>query len=137
MKVGKRVKIWHIGLSNIGECFIGNDCVIHSHVWIGDKVKIGDRCKIQAFSFLPTGVRLGNDVFVGPHVSFTNDRHPPSGEWLPTIVGDNVSIGAGAVILPGVSLGNGARVGAGAVVARDVEPGQLVVGPRAEPLDVT
>lgn len=128
MRVGKGTHLWHPHLSNIGECTIGANCTIHSHVWIGDRVSIGDGVRIQAFSFIPTGVRIGNGVFIGPHVCFTNDKHPPSDEWLVTIVEDNVSIGARCVILPGLTLGRGCKIGAGSVVVRDVEPGSLIYG---------
>lgn len=126
--VGRGTKFWHKHLSNIGQCVIGENCTIHSHVWIGDRVKVGDRCRIQAFCFLPTGVRLGNDVFLGPGVVFTNDKHPPSTEWLVTTVGDFVSIGARAVILPGLTLGVGCKIGAGAVVTKNVPAGETWVG---------
>jgi acetyltransferase-like isoleucine patch superfamily enzyme len=122
------IKYWHKELSNIGNCLIGEGSIIHSHVWIGDRVKIGERCRIQAFAFIPTGVRLGNDVFIGPHVCFTNDKYPPSNEWEVTIVEDYVSIGAGAVILPGVTLGTGCKIGAGAVVTKNVPAGETWVG---------
>ncbi len=128
MKIGKGTKVWHEHLSNIGDCYIGKNCTIHSHVWVGDRVSIGDNCKIQAFVFIPTGVRIGNHVFLGPRVTFTNDKHPPSGEWSPTIVCDNVSIGAGAIILPGVTLETGCIVGAGAVVTKNVKKNTTVVG---------
>ena len=128
MKIGKGTKLWHKELSNIGDCVIGDNCTIHSHVWIADRVRIGDNCKIQAFTFIPEGVRIGNNVFLGPRVTFTNDKHPPSNEWLITIVGDNVSIGAGATILPGISLGNGCRIGAGAVVTKDIPPNVVACG---------
>lgn len=126
--VGKGTKLWHEHLSNIGECTIGQDCTLHSHIWIGDRVSIGDRCRVQAFCFIPTGVRIGNDVFLGPHVVFTNDKHPPSNEWQITIVEDGVSIGAGAIILPGITLGMNCRVGAGSVVTKNVPAGVLVYG---------
>lgn len=122
------VKYWHKELSNIGNCLIGDDSTIHSHVWIGDRVSIGKRCRIQAFAFIPTGVRIGNDVFIGPHVCFTNDKYPPSNEWEVTIVEDFVSIGAGAVILPGVTLGAGCKIGAGAVVTKNVPKGETWFG---------
>ena len=128
MKIGKGTRVWHAELSNIGTCVIGKHCVIHSHVWIGNTVKIGNRCKVQAFSFIPEGVRIGNNVFIGPRVTFTNDKNPPSGNWSPTIVCDHVVIGAGAVILPGITLGIDCVIGAGAVVTKDVKEGTTVVG---------
>ena len=78
MIFGKGVRVWRPELSNLGEAVCGDNCTIHSHVWIGDRVSIGNRVKIQAFSFIQTGVRIGNDVFIGPRVTFTNDKHPPS-----------------------------------------------------------
>jgi len=106
----------------------GEDCTIHAPVWIGNKVKIGDRCKIQAFAFIPEGVTIGDDVFIGPHVCFTNDKYPPSTNWSETVVEDGVSIGANATILPGIRIGKGAMVGAGAVVSRNVEANTTVFG---------
>ena len=77
-------------------------------------------------------MRVGNDVFIGPNVSFTNDRYPRSGNSKfiaeTTVLEDGVSIGAGAVILPGLTLGEGAMVAAGAVVVDDVPPGMLAIG---------
>lgn len=128
MKVADSTKIWHPDLSVLLDCVVGERCTIHSHVWIGNNVVIGDDCKIQAFCFLPDGVILGNKVFLGPRVTFTNDLYPPSHEWLSTVVEDQVSIGAGAVILPGVRICRGAMVGAGAVVTKNVPTGAVVYG---------
>lgn len=135
-KVGENVRFWHPEHSNIGECEIGDASVIHSHVWIGNDVVIGKRVKVQAFSFIPPGVRVGDDVFIGPRVTFTNDKRPPSGGkgWSETFVEDNVSIGAGAVILPGITLHKGCMIGAGAVVTKDVPEGVTVVGNPAREL---
>jgi len=135
MNIGKGTKLWHEHLSNIGDCMIGKNCTIHSHVWIADRVSIGNNCKVQAFTFIPAGVRIGNDVFIGPRVTFTNDKHPPSNEWSVTIVHDHVSIGAGAVILPGVTLHRGCKIGAGAVVTKDVPENALVYGNPARIVD--
>ena len=135
--VGNGTKIWHEHLSTILDCYIGENCIIHSHVWIGHGVEIGNNCKIQAFSFIPSGVKIGNNVFIGPRVTFTNDKYPPqtsSDKWLQTIIEDDVSIGAGAVILPGITIKSGARIGAGAVVTKDVQRSQLVVGNPARPV---
>jgi acetyltransferase-like isoleucine patch superfamily enzyme len=130
MKIGQNTKIWHEDKSVILDCTIGDDCTIHALVWIGNNVIIGDRCKVQAFGFIPEGVTIGNDVFIGPRVTFTNDLYPPASQkdWLDTCVEDGVSIGAGAVILPGITIGKGARIGAGAVVTRSVPPNVCVVG---------
>lgn len=129
------IHFWHKELSNISDsATIGDGSTIHSHVWIGDRVSIGKRCKIQAFSFIPPGVRIGDDTFIGPRVTFTNDKYPPSSELSITIVGNNVSIGAGAVILPGVTLSDCCKIGAGAVVTKNVARGVTVVGNPAKPI---
>lgn len=123
------VKFWHKELSNISEnAQIGDGTIVHSHVWIGDDVVIGKNCKIQAFAFIPTGVTIGDNVFIGPRVTFTNDKYPPSEKWDTTVVGENVSIGAGAIILPGVVLCKNCKIGAGAVVTKNVPPGETWVG---------
>ncbi|MBX7194414.1 MAG: N-acetyltransferase [Sandaracinaceae bacterium] len=103
-------------------------------------VVVGDRCKVQNGALLYHGVTLGNGVFVGPGAIFTNDRVPrainPDGslkgadDWIvgKTHVHEGASIGAGAVIISGVTIGRFAMVGAGAVVTRDVDDYQLVFG---------
>ncbi len=135
--IGKSTKVWHKEYSNIhSKAEIGENCRIHSHVWIGERVVIGDNCKIEAFVFIPTGVTIENNVFVGPHVTFTNDKNPPSGgkEWSSTMVKSGAVIGAGAIILPGITIGESTMVGAGAVVTKDVPPKTTVVGNPAKPL---
>jgi UDP-2-acetamido-3-amino-2,3-dideoxy-glucuronate N-acetyltransferase len=121
-KIHQTTKIWHEHLSNIGKCEIGADCVIHSNVWIGDGVKIGNGVKIQAFSFIPDGVTIEDNCFIGPRVTFTNDLYPPSGRkgWLQTLVKSNCSIGASSTILPGITLGEGCLIGAGSLVTKDI-----------------
>jgi len=129
--------IYHPELSNISETAkIGDNCKIHSHVWIGDNVKIGDNCKIQSFVFIPEGVIIEDEVFVGPHVCFTNDKNPPSGKakWQTTIIKKGTKIGAGAVILPGIIIEENAMIGAGAVVTKNVLSNITVVGNPAKPL---
>ena len=104
---------------------------IHNYTWIGDKVEIGDGTKIQAFAFIPNGVTIGKNVFIGPHVCFTNDKHPQAqGEWeqLETIVEDEVSIGANSTILPGITIGSHAKIGGGSVVTKNVPPGETWCG---------
>lgn len=121
--VGKFCNIW-------GKPEIGRGTRIGSYVEIGREVTIGKRCKVQSFVFIPPGVYIGDNVFIGPRVTFTNDKHPPShGKgWSKTYVGDSVSIGAGAIILPGVTIGSGAVIGAGSVVTKDVPKNTTVKG---------
>ena len=126
--------VYHSELSNIGDCRIGKNCKIHSNVWIGDGVTIGDRCKVQAFVFIPPGVTIQDDVFIGPGVIFTNDKYPPSDEWGRILVMKGVSIGAGAIILPNITLWPHCRIGAGAVVTKSVMSGETVVGNPARPM---
>jgi UDP-2-acetamido-3-amino-2,3-dideoxy-glucuronate N-acetyltransferase len=119
---------------------IGASCIIGSDVTIDLGVVIGDRCKVQNAALLYSGLRIGNGVFVGPAVVFTNDRSPravmPDGrlrteaQWAhgETVVGDGASIGASSTIVTGISIGTWAMVGAGAVVTRDVAAHALVLG---------
>ena len=80
---------------------------------------------------------IGNNVFIGPNVTFTNDKKPRvSGDWtlLDTIIEDDVSIGAGSIILPGIKIGKGSMIGAGSVVTKDVPPNTVVAGNPARPI---
>ena len=116
---------------NLYGCKIGKNCKIASFVEIQKGVVIGDSCKIEAFAYIPTGVTIEDEVFIGPHACFTNDKRPKAvGEWevVPTMVKKGVSIGANAVILCGVTIGESAMVGAGAVVTKDVPDNAKVVG---------
>ena len=116
---------------NLYKCRIGKNCKIDAFVYIEENVVIGDNCKIRPFVFIPTGVTIGDSVFIGPGVIFTNDKYPRvNGDWELMKIRVNVgaSIGAGAVILPGVTVGKNAIVGAGAVVTKDVPDNAIVVG---------
>jgi acetyltransferase-like isoleucine patch superfamily enzyme len=123
---------------NIFGCKIGKNCKIAAFVEIQKGVTIGDRCAIEAFVFIPTGVTIEDEVFIGPHVCFTNDMYPkavnPGWKIVPTIVKKGASIGAGSVIRCGITIGEGALVGAGSVVTKDVPPNTLVVGNPAKPV---
>lgn len=126
---------------NLYGCTLGDDCMVGPFVEIQRGVVIGSRCKIQSHSFLCTGVTVGDDVFIGHGVVFSNDKHPRSSkdgrlivsgdDWtlLETRVGNGVSIGNNATILPGIEIGDGAVIGAGAVVTKSVPPGATVLGP--------
>lgn len=128
--IGDGTSIWN--WTKVREdAHIGTDVNIGQHVYIDHGVVIGDRCKIQNGANVFAGVRLGDEVFVGPSVTFTNDLNPrATGEWeiTETIVESGASIGANATIVCGVRLGAGCMIGAGSVVVRDVGPGELVVG---------
>jgi acetyltransferase-like isoleucine patch superfamily enzyme len=123
---------------NIFGCKIGKDCKIAPFVDIQKGVVIGDRCKVEPFAFIPTGVTIEDDVFIGQHVCFMNDKTPKAydPDWTPmsTLVKKGASIGAGAIIVCGNTIGEGALVGAGAVVTKDVPPNTVVVGNPAKPL---
>lgn len=123
---------------NLYGCEIGAGSKIDAFVYIEEDVVIGQDCTVRPFSFIPTGVVIGDGVFVGPNVTFTNDRHPSvSGDWTleETIVEDRVGIGAGATILPGVTIHRDAIVGSGAVVTDDVPPDTTVVGNPARAIE--
>ena len=126
--------IYHKEKSVILNASIGEHCTIHAPVWIGNNVRIGNGCKIQAFAFIPDGVTLGENVFIGPNVTFTNDKYPPSDTWTKTLIENNVSIGAGSTILPGLTIGMFARIGAGSVVTKNVPRYQTWLGNPARPI---
>jgi acetyltransferase-like isoleucine patch superfamily enzyme len=112
------------------KCKIGKNSKVDAFVYIEEGVIIGDRVKIRAFTFIPSGVVIEDDVFIGPHVTFTNDKYPRVGsKWklLKTIVKKGASIGAGSVILP-VTIGKNSLVGAGSVVTKDVPENVVVQG---------
>ena len=116
---------------NIYGCKIGDWCRIAAFVEIQRGVTIGDRCKIEAFAFIPVGVSIEDEVFIGPHVCFTNDLTPrATGGWTmtPTHVKKGASIGANATIVCGVTIGENALVAAGAVVTKDVPANAVVAG---------
>lgn len=129
--VGEGTRVWAFAHVLPG-AVIGADCNICDHVFIENDVVIGDRVTIKCGVQLWDGVRLGDDVFVGPNVTFTNDRFPRSKhypeEFPRTVVAPGASLGGGSVILPGVRIGRGAMVGAGAVVTKDVPANAIVVG---------
>lgn len=129
--VGPGTRVWAFAHVLPG-AVLGADCNVCDHVFVENDVVVGDRVTIKSGVQLWDGVRLGHDVFVGPNVTFTNDRFPRSKQYpeayAVTRVDDGASIGGGAVLLPGVRVGRGAMVGAGAVVTRDVPAGAVVVG---------
>lgn len=126
--IGKGTKIWHPELVNLYGCIIGEDCNIGAFAEIGPGVVIGNRCRIAAHAFICHGVTIEDDVFIGPRVTFTNDKYPPSDNWGKILVKHHAAIGAGAVILPDVTINSYALVGAGSVVSKDVYANTKVMG---------
>lgn len=135
-RVGENTRFYEPHLSNIGRCVIGKRCTVHSHVWIADGVVIGDDVRIQAFVFIPLGVTINNNVFIGPRVTFTNDpkMEMSMSQWASTLVRSGARIGAGAIINAGVTIGENAIIGAGAVVLESVPDGETWVGNPARPV---
>lgn len=140
VKLGRGVKIFHPTLVTLFGCTIGSGTKIHPFVVIQQGVRIGKNCKIEPFVFIPEGVTIEDGVFIGPHVCFTNDRYPkavnPDGsrkgkaDWKleTTVVKRGASIGAGSIILPGVTIGKGAIIGAGSVVTKNIPAGVTAIG---------
>jgi acetyltransferase-like isoleucine patch superfamily enzyme len=137
--LGERVAIFHPDLVNLYGCRVGDDTKIGSFVEIQKNAHVGSRCKISSHTFICEGVTIEDEVFVGHGVMFINDPHPRAtsggelqteADWVvvPTRVCRGASIGSGATILCGITIGEKAMVGAGAVVTRDVAPGETVVG---------
>jgi UDP-2-acetamido-3-amino-2,3-dideoxy-glucuronate N-acetyltransferase len=144
--LGERVSIFHQGLVNLYGCRIGDDTKIGTFVEIQKNAVVGRRCKISSHTFICEGVTIEDDVFVGHGVMFINDRRPRAtadgrlqteDDWsvVPTLVQRGASIGSGAAILCGVTIGEHAMIGAGAVVTRNVAAGETVAGVPARRLD--
>ncbi|GAA4012794.1 WxcM-like domain-containing protein [Actimicrobium antarcticum] len=133
--IGAGTRLWQFVVVLQG-AQIGQDCNICSHCLIEDDVVVGDRVTVKSGVQLWDGMRVGNDVFIGPNASFTNGSFSRSQQkpekCLVTTIHDGASIGAGAVILPGVEIGSKAMVVAGAVVTRSVPPNAVVEGSPAK-----
>jgi len=130
-KIGEGTRVWaftHI----LPKAVIGTDCNICDHVFIENDVQIANRVTIKCGVQLWDGLKLEDDVFIGPNVTFTNDLFPRSKQYpdkfLTTTVLNGASIGGNATILPGIIIGKNAMVGAGAVVTKDVPANAIVVG---------
>jgi UDP-2-acetamido-3-amino-2,3-dideoxy-glucuronate N-acetyltransferase len=138
-EIGKGTKIWHYAHVR-KSCRIGEGCVVGKSVFIDAEVKIGNHVKIQNFATLYLGLTIEDGVYIGPSVTFTNDKVPrainPDGtpkspsDWtcLKTHIKKGASIGANATILPGVTVGEWAMIGAGAVVTKDVPAYSVAMG---------
>lgn len=129
--IGDGTKVWHfVHVRENAE--IGTDCVLGHSVYVGRGVKIGNGVKIENRATVYEGVKIEDKVFVGPHVTFTNDPYPRSfsTDWkiVETLVKEGASIGAGSVVVCGVTIGEYAMIGAGSVVTDDVPSHALMYG---------
>ena len=129
--IGSGTRIWQFSIV-LPAAKIGQDCNICSHCLIENDVVVGDRVTVKSGVQLWDGLRVSDDVFIGPNASFANDRFPRSKkileQFLQTVLEAGASIGANATILPGITIGSNAMVAAGAVVTRSVPPNAIVVG---------
>ena len=129
--IGRNTRIWAFAHVLRG-ARIGEDCNICDHVFIENDVTIGDRVTVKCGVQLWDGLRVANDVFIGPNATFSNDKYPQSKKYqaqvLQTHIGRGASIGSGATVLPGIQIGARAMVGAGAVVTHDVPARAIVSG---------
>lgn len=129
--IGAGSRIWQFVVVLPG-AKIGTDCNICSHCLIENDVIVGDRVTVKSGVQLWDGIRIEDEVFIGPNVTFSNDRFPRSKQYpeafLQTVVKTGASIGANATILPGITIGSQAMIGAGSVVTKDVPDHALVVG---------
>lgn len=138
VKLGRGVRIY--SFTNLYGCEIGDDTKIGTFVEIQKGARIGARCKVSSHTFICEGVILEDEVFVGHNVTFINDLFPRStnnegslqteADWqcVATRVKRGASIGSGATLLCGITVGEKAIIGAGSVVTRDVPPGAIVAG---------
>lgn len=138
-KIGKNAKIWHYCQVR-EDASIGENCILGKNVYVDFGVKIGKNCKIQNNSSLFHGAAVEDGVFVGPHCVLANDKNPractpdlvlkATCDWRAAGVTleRGCSLGAGTIVLPGVTVGEWALVGAGSVVTKDVKPHALAYG---------
>ena len=129
--IGIGTNIWQFCVVLKG-AVIGADCNICASCFIENDVIVGDRVTVKCGVQLWDGLRIEDDVFIGPNATFCNDKYPKSRDKEFRAVGTTVrrgaSIGANATILPGIVIGEGAMIGAGAIVTKNVPPGETVKG---------
>ena len=146
VELGEDVKVFHPQLVNLYGCTIGRGSRGGTFVEIQKGARIGANCKISSHTFICEGVTIEDNVIIGHGVMFINDSYPRAtaangnlqteADWKvePTVVKKGASLGSGATILCGISIGENAIVGAGSVVTKDVPPGSIVAGNPAKVL---
>ena len=136
--IGEGTSIWQFCVV-LANAVIGKNCNICSHCFIENDTMIGDNCTIKNGVQIWDGITIEDGVFIGPNVTFTNDAYPrsirnPSQDFLAvkTLIKKGASIGGGAVILPGVTVGENAVVGAGAIIAQDIPANAVFANEKAK-----
>ncbi|MDV7138257.1 DapH/DapD/GlmU-related protein [Maribacter sp. TH_r10] len=129
--IGIKTKVWQFSVI-LKNARIGENCNINSHTFIENNVVVGDNVTVKCGVYLWDGMRIEDDVFIGPNVTFTNDKYPRSKSYpkkfQETIIKKGASIGANATVLGGITIGENAMIGAGSVVSKNIPDGELWVG---------
>jgi acetyltransferase-like isoleucine patch superfamily enzyme len=135
VQIGENTNIWQFCVI-LKNAQIGTNCNICAHCFIENDVKIGNNVTVKSGVYLWDGIEIEDDVFIGPNVTFTNDKYPRSKQYpdkfLKTKIQKGASIGAGSVILGGITVGEKAMIGAGSLVVKDIPAGQLWMGSPAK-----
>jgi acetyltransferase-like isoleucine patch superfamily enzyme len=133
--IGEGTNIWQFCVV-LPNAKIGNNCNICSHCFIENDVIIGNNVTVKCGVYLWDGIEIDDNVFIGPNVTFTNDKYPRSKQYpdafLKIKIKKGASIGAGSIILGGVTIGEKAMIGAGSLVTKDVPANQLWMGSPAK-----
>ena len=130
-QIGSGTIVWQFAVI-LPKAIIGKNCNINCHTFIENDVVIGDRVTVKSGVYIWDGIKVEDDAFIGPNVTFVNDKYPRSkkypGKFDRTSIGKGASIGANATILGGIEIGEYAMIGAGSVVTKNVAPFTLVTG---------
>jgi UDP-2-acetamido-3-amino-2,3-dideoxy-glucuronate N-acetyltransferase len=130
-KIGEGTVVWQFAIILEG-AQIGKNCNVNCHTFIENNVTVGDNCTVKSGVYLWDGMRIGNNVFIGPNVTFTNDKYPRSKQYPENfqecVIEDGASIGAGSIILGGITIGKDALIGAGSLVTKSIPAGELWMG---------
>lgn len=133
--IGEGTQIWQFAIILEG-AVIGKGCNINCHTFIEDDVILGDRVTVKSGIYLWNGIEIADDVFLGPNVTFVNDKYPRSKKYPEkfqrTVIEQFVSIGAASTILGGINIGEFALIGAASLVTKNIPPYSLVMGSPAK-----